>query len=74
MKNLIKSIFLTAVIATTITAGYSFTANQIVHPQELEESNTLKCKHGQCHAIAKSTSVRCKHCVSNEGDRFCWQH
>lgn len=46
-----------------------------------QESNVDKtkteiaaCKHGQCTAIAKSTEKRCKHCVSNEGDLYCWQH
>ena len=33
-----------------------------------------KCKYGQCEAIAKSTKKRCKHCVSNKGDNYCWQH
>ena len=32
------------------------------------------CKYGQCTAIAKSTKKQCKHCVSNEGDLYCWQH
>lgn len=32
------------------------------------------CHHGQCHATAKSTGNRCKHCVSNSGDYYCWQH
>ena len=32
------------------------------------------CHYGQCHATAKSTGERCKHCVSNEGDSYCWQH
>jgi hypothetical protein len=34
----------------------------------------LECNYGQCNAIAKSTNERCKHCVSNEGDLYCWQH
>lgn len=32
------------------------------------------CKHGQCQATAKSTGKQCKHCVSNVGDKFCFQH
>lgn len=32
------------------------------------------CRIEQCHATAKSTGKRCKHCVSNSGDKFCWQH
>jgi len=37
------------------------------------ETNT-KCHYGQCNATARSTGNRCKHCVSNSGDRYCWQH
>jgi hypothetical protein len=33
-----------------------------------------ECTYGQCKGIAKSTGVRCKHCVSNSGDSFCYQH
>ena len=32
------------------------------------------CRYGQCHATAKSTGNRCKHCVSNQGDLYCSQH
>lgn len=32
------------------------------------------CKHGQCQATAKSTGKQCLHCVSNAGDKFCFQH
>jgi hypothetical protein len=32
------------------------------------------CKNGQCQATAKSTGKQCKHCVSNAGDKFCYQH
>lgn len=38
------------------------------------KTETVACKYGQCSAIAKSTQKRCKHCVSNEGDLYCWQH
>lgn len=34
----------------------------------------VNCRHGQCLAIAKSTGERCKHCVSNPGDLYCYQH
>lgn len=33
-----------------------------------------ECKYGQCQGIAKSTGNRCKHCVSNSGDKYCYQH
>jgi len=32
------------------------------------------CRYGQCSATAKSTGLRCKHCVSKSGDLYCWQH
>lgn len=32
------------------------------------------CNNGQCQAIASLTAKRCKHCVSNPGDIYCWQH
>jgi len=34
----------------------------------------VDCKYSQCQATAKSTGKQCKHCVSNEGDEYCWQH
>lgn len=41
---------------------------------EKAEVNVVACKHGQCQATAKSTKKRCKHCVSQSGDKYCWQH
>ena len=38
------------------------------------EKNKIECKYSQCQATAKSTGKQCKHCVSNEGDLYCWQH
>lgn len=32
------------------------------------------CRFGQCQATAKSTGKQCKHCVSEKGDLYCWQH
>ena len=37
-------------------------------------SEELECRFRQCHATAKSTGKRCKHCVSKEYDYYCWQH
>jgi len=34
----------------------------------------VDCKYGQCQARTKSTGKQCKHCVSNYGDVYCWQH
>lgn len=57
------------------------------HPQILQQnflahnsqattylSHEMACNHGQCYATAKSTGKRCKHCVSNSRDLYCWQH
>lgn len=38
------------------------------------EKAAIDCNFGQCNAIARSTGQRCKHCVSNRGDLYCWQH
>lgn len=40
--------------------------------KETYDSNA--CRYGQCYATAKSTGNRCKHCVSEKGDYYCWQH
>ena len=37
-------------------------------------NNKIECRFGQCQATAKSTGKQCKHCVSNSGDKFCYQH
>ena len=38
------------------------------------EKDSVDCYYVQCYATAKSTGKRCRHCVSNEGDSYCWQH
>lgn len=37
-------------------------------------SQVYECQYSQCQATAKSTGNRCKHCVSNRDDKYCWQH
>jgi len=44
------------------------------NPKETTEQSIVTCKYDQCHATAKSTGKRCKHCVSKKGDKYCWQH
>ncbi len=39
-----------------------------------EIKNSVKCKNGQCQAIAKSTKAQCKSCVSKKGDSYCSRH
>ena len=76
MKNFVKIIF--TLIAAVSVSGFVYansfeTTNGIVS-DNYSELETVECKYDQCHAIAKSTEERCKHCVSNDGDTYCWQH
>jgi hypothetical protein len=61
---------LLSVIGLTTT---SFTANSHSNINSSIET-TQGCHYGQCQAIAKSTGQQCRHCVSNSGDLYCWQH
>lgn len=74
MKNFIKNLF--TLIAVIAISGFVYSSsganNETLLTKEL--SDTVECRYDQCHATAKSTGKRCKHCVSNEGDVFCWQH
>lgn len=60
--------------------GIAFTTLSFKPSEQLVKTNVSKletvsdCRFGQCHATAKSTGKRCKHCVSNSGDLYCWQH
>lgn len=64
-----KKIILSLIIATSLLG---FTPFEKTNPAKAEISQT--CKNGQCQATAKSTGKQCKHCVSNAGDKFCYQH
>ena len=64
-----------------ITAGLlSFTTTKDFKHHNVKKSaivshiTPLDCTYGQCQAIAKSTGKQCRHCVSNSGDLYCWQH
>lgn len=60
-----------------IALSLVFVLGSFVNYASTSSSNTFEaydCKYGQCMATAKSTGKRCKHCVSNSGDRYCWQH
>lgn len=66
-----KKLFIGCGLALSLVlSSYSLTSST---PAEAETS-AIKCHHGQCQATAKSTGNQCKHCVSNEGDLYCWQH
>ena len=45
-----------------------------INSKEEVTAISYECRYDQCHAIAKSTERRCKHCVSQKGDLYCWQH
>jgi hypothetical protein len=51
-----------------------FTHSRISNDYDTTLKDALECKFSQCQAIAKSTGNQCKHCVSNKGDLYCWQH
>lgn len=70
MKKLILSLLL-------VFGLFSFspvTPNQHSKNTVENKKSTLECKYSQCQATAKSTGLQCKHCVSNEGDLYCYQH
>ncbi len=73
MKKLTSLIALVALITLTSFISLSSAEGK---PNETKsiESTSVACTHGQCTAIAASTGKTCKHCVSNEGDLYCWQH
>jgi len=59
-----------------IASLLSFTTidNSQNNESQLSNYSFVECKYSQCQATAKSTGNQCKHCVSNEGDSYCWQH
>ena len=70
MKKLILSLLL-------VFGLFSFSPVKPNHHSKNNVENkksTLACKYSQCQATAQSTGLQCKHCVSNEGDLYCWQH
>jgi hypothetical protein len=71
MKKLFGKVILVAVCILSLTLFAHSNVNELnITSIETE----YDCKWDQCHATAASTGQRCKHCVSNEGDLYCWQH
>ncbi len=62
------TIFLAAVggIAMNESSSTTMEADAVFAPAD--------CRYSQCTATAKSTGKRCRRCVSNDGDAYCWQH
>jgi hypothetical protein len=70
MKKLLFSLLLTFAL-------FGFTTTNVITPEvqfSKKNTETVECKWSQCEATAKSTGKRCLHCVSEKGDKYCWQH
>jgi hypothetical protein len=68
MKNLLLALLL---LGSTFSIAKT---NKVSRIEINTNKNTIECRFGQCQATAKSTGQQCKHCVSNSGDKFCYQH
>ena len=53
--------------------GFTSATSTVTEYIEID-TTTVACNYGQCRATAKSTGNQCKHCVSNTGDSYCYQH
>ena len=74
MKNAVNKFAAILGVIVLSTGFYSFNNSKTVDFVNEQRSECVTCRLDQCHAIAKSTGRRCKHCVSNTGDLYCWQH
>jgi predicted carbohydrate-binding protein with CBM5 and CBM33 domain len=72
MKTLRKIIIIS--VGAMLLTTYSFTNTKQSGAVETVNETCYSCQYDQCHATAASTGQRCKHCVSNSGDLYCWQH
>lgn len=67
-----KNLFLVVLLFGT---SFSFAGtNKILKTSFSINKNSVECRFSQCQATAKSTGKQCLHCVSNSGDKFCYQH
>ena len=71
MKKII--LILSFFVALSISYSFSSIESSTLILEKVNNEDSV-CKYAQCSATAKSTRNRCKHCVSNEGDVYCWQH
>jgi hypothetical protein len=70
-----KKIILGISLFVALGISYSFTNLESIQPISSQSNiENYDCYYGQCYATAESTGNRCKHCVSNSGDSYCWQH
>lgn len=70
-----KLVYLFSLLVVVMLSAFNLSEckNQYLNPSLIEQNDSA-CQYGQCHAIAKSTGERCKHCVSKKGDAYCYQH
>lgn len=74
MRTVLKKLLLGAFIISSSFGIYSFKNPKKQEDQSSKIEECATCRYDQCHATAKSTGERCKHCVSNYGDLYCYQH
>ncbi len=68
-----KILFTVLLLGTTLSSTFIEARNTSKNSVSVK-NNLIECRYGQCQATAKSTGKQCKHCVSNGGDKFCYQH
>ncbi len=73
MKNLFKKLAFLFSLVVLLTHTSSFRNHQNFDQNQIDD-NCSSCRYSQCYATAKSTGLRCQHCVSNSGDIYCYQH
>jgi hypothetical protein len=73
MKTLKNFLFIAAAALTLATISFA-SGEQNSEAEQAVADHCYTCYYDQCHATAKSTGQRCRHCVSASGDLYCWQH
>lgn len=69
-----KKILLLSFLTLSLLSYSPSSIAKSIHKSSIKKSSFVDCRYGQCQATAKSTGNQCKHCVSNSGDSFCFQH
>lgn len=72
-KLMKKLLFILLTVSFLVFGAHGIAANY-ADDTAVKTEAPEDCKYDQCHATAKSTGNRCKHCVSERGDLYCWQH
>ncbi|MBK0369809.1 hypothetical protein [Flavobacterium agrisoli] len=68
----IKLLLVFGFVVSALFATPNFEEN--TKKTSLTVETNYDCNYSQCQATAKSTGKQCKHCVSKDGDLYCWQH